>query len=117
LRALWQGEDLETRAVEGDEVLVDEASSGADEVIEGQRKYAADGVVAVEADAVAVSSEHEEEIKGELVSGEPFEEAVAQEAVRNEREALAIDTAESVWDDGSSEGTEPLVDLSAIRSC
>jgi hypothetical protein len=81
------------------------------EVVEGSGEDGADGVVAVEADTVAVSGENEEEVEGELVSGEELEEAVAKESVRDEGEALPSDTADSVREDRGSEDVEPSIGL------
>ena len=53
---------MEARSVESDEIHVDEGVSGDDVVVEGEGECGADGVVAVEADALAIAGQDEEDI-------------------------------------------------------
>lgn len=80
-RFVRQGEDLEARAVESNEIHVDERVTGGDVVVKGEGENGADGVIAVEADTFAIGGEDEEDIKSELVTGEYLEETIAEEAV------------------------------------
>lgn len=76
-----QGQDLEARAVEGDEVLFDESIAQLEEVVERQLEGGCDAVLAVVADAVAVGGEDDEEVERALRVGERREEAVVEKAV------------------------------------
>jgi site-specific recombinase XerD len=84
-----QGEDLEARPVEGDEVLCDKVVASRDVLVERDLERRADAFVAVEADPVPVAGEDEDEdeVEGSLDVIERCEEALVEEAVRHEREA------------------------------
>ena len=71
-----QGEHLEARAIEGQQVFVDEAVARFDVGIERAFECRADGVVAIEADAAAVTGENEKEIERALIVAERGKEAV-----------------------------------------
>ena len=71
-----QREHLEAGAIEGQQVFADEAVARFDIGIERAFECRADGVVAIEADAVAVAGENEKEIERALVVAELGEEAV-----------------------------------------
>src|SRR5262245_13892358 len=58
----WERQDLKPGVVEGDEVLVDEAIANDEVVVQRQLERGADPVVGVEADAVTIAGEDEEEV-------------------------------------------------------
>jgi hypothetical protein len=60
-------QDLKPAAVEGDEVVVDQAVADEDIVVQGELERVADPVVGVEADAIAVTGQDQEEV----ARGEP----------------------------------------------
>ena len=95
-RFVGEREDLKAGAVEGDEVLVDERVAGAEVALQRDLQQRADRIVVIEAQAVAVGGEHQQHVEAELVGGERGEEAVAQEAMRQEGKALAADGAHAL---------------------
>jgi hypothetical protein len=86
----------EPGAVEGDEVLVDEAVANDEVVVQREFERGADPVVGVEADAVAIAGEDEEEVERTLGVAELCEEALVQELVGDEGEATG-DAANPFW--------------------
>jgi hypothetical protein len=69
------------------------------------RDERAEHVVLVEAHAVSVTGEDQEEVERALVGKQAREEAVVEEAIRNEGEATP-DGADTVGEDRSAEGRE-----------
>jgi hypothetical protein len=96
-------EDLKARAIECNEVLVDQAIASSDVVIKGKREGRADSVIAIEADAETVSSENEKDIKSKFVAVQRSEKTIAEKAVRDEGETLPSDGANAIGDKRSSE--------------
>jgi len=74
-------EHLEAGAVESDEILGDDPVAHVDVVVEVELEGGADSVLGVEADAVAVSGEDEEEVERALGVSEGDEEAAVEESV------------------------------------
>ena len=98
-----QREDLEASAVEGDEVLSDEAVSGFEVGLEIDADDGADPIVAVEANPLAIAGEDEKEIEGLLGGFERSEEAVSEKAMVDEGEGLAPDAAHAMGNDGRAQ--------------
>jgi hypothetical protein len=94
-----QREDLEASAVEGDEVLSDEAVSGFEVGLEIDADDGADAIVAVEADSLAIAGEDQKEIEGLLGGLECSEEAVSEKAMVDEGEGLVPDAADAMRND------------------
>ena len=67
---------MEGGAVKRDEVFVDEAVAYLDVLVGAEPQGGADSVVGIEADAVAIASQHEEEVQRALDVGKRGEEAV-----------------------------------------
>ena len=86
---------LKSAAVEGDEVLVDEAVAHEQILVQRELERAADPVVGIEADAVAVAGEDEEEVERALGVAQRREEALVQEVVGDEGKATR-DTADPI---------------------
>jgi len=83
----WKGEDLETVAVEGKQVFIDERVSGQDIVIHTQAKGPADPVIAVKGNAISIGCEDQEKVKEKLVVGEALHETVLKQPVLDEGKA------------------------------
>ena len=71
---LRKGEHLETAAVESEEILVDEAVSGQDVIVQQQVKNPADPVITVKGDAVSIAGEDQEDVKEKFMVSEAFQE-------------------------------------------
>jgi len=102
---LWcrgQRKDLESRAVIGNEVPLDEGIASVDIVVEGHLEEGAERVVVVEAHPTAITGENEKHIKPQLVGRKGREEAFSQETIRQKREALVVDASDPLWTEGVS---------------
>jgi hypothetical protein len=89
-----QRKHLEACAIEGDQVFIDESVAGVEEVVEVDFKHAADSVEAVEAQAVAIGGQDEEDVESQLGRGERAQESLAQKAMGQKREGLSVDAPE-----------------------
>src|SRR5262245_9573552 len=89
-RPIGQREHLKARAVEGDQVHGDELVAQLEVVLDGQPERRADAIVGVEADAITVAGEDEEEIQRALLMSQRSEEAAVEEPGGQERESSAV---------------------------
>src|SRR5262249_10790918 len=76
-----EGEDLKAGAVEGDEIFGEQPVARFDVVVEDHLEDGSDAVARIEADAVPVRGEDEEQVQTLLVGGEGGEEAIAEQAM------------------------------------
>ena len=95
-----QGEDLKARAIKSDEVLIDQGVAICEIIFERALQDGADRVVVVEAQAVTISNEKQEEIELKLTGAQGSQEAVTKETVRDKGKALFGDRADFVGADG-----------------
>lgn len=74
-------------AVEGEQVFADETVSREDVVLYPQVEDGAYAIVAVKGNAISISGEDQEEVKGELMMGEGLQETALKEAVLDKGKA------------------------------
>lgn len=96
-----KGEDLETMAVKGQQVFINERVSGRDIVVDTQAKGPADPVITVKGDAVSIGCEDQEAVKEDLMVGEALQETVLKEAVLDKGKASG-DLSSSFWQERGS---------------
>lgn len=88
-RSVRQGKNLKETAVEGDQVLGDQAVAGKDVFVDRDPQQSADPVVTIERQAPAVGNKYQKKIEQEFVLGQLRPETIAEKAVLNESEAAA----------------------------
>src|SRR5206468_2662623 len=70
---VWKRKDLEAGPVGGDQVTVDECVADVDENLEWNLEKGAQAIVVIEAEALAVAGEHEQEVEVAFSRGERAE--------------------------------------------
>jgi hypothetical protein len=92
----WDGEDLVEATVVGQQVFVDEFGPGEVDLFGAELEVGLDFGVAIEAGALPVGGEAEEDVKELCPVAEVGEDAVREQAEREPCEGF-LDGSESVW--------------------
>jgi len=97
---LRQSKNLEDSPVKGDEVLFNQTVSGFNILLQGELQQAADAVIAVEGQPMAIRGQDKQEVQKQFVLAQRGQEAIGEKTVRdiaepalNASEPLRIDNS------------------------
>jgi hypothetical protein len=93
--SLGQVEYLKEGPVKGDQIFPDQAVSGSDVFIEAELEQAADGVIGIIGQTVAVRDETKEKVQKQFFLAETGQKTIANEAVGDKAETT-LDASQSI---------------------
>jgi len=99
---LRQREHLKASAIEGNEVLVDEAIASVQVAMMRKLQKGAERVRMIEAETMAVGGQHQQQVEQQLVCQQGGKEALSKEPMRDKCESSSPSASHSLGNDGGA---------------